>query len=245
MKSGSIGALRDGARPLREEAMNLAILETGRPPPALQDRFEPYPAMFEHLLGLEAKSYDVQAGDFPAQPGDHDAYLVTGSAAGVYDPLPWIRPLEDFLRAAKGKAKLVGICFGHQVMAEAFGGHVEKSIRGWGVGLQRYEIVVRAPWMDDAAAIDIPVSHQDQIVVQPPHTHILARSDFSPFGMLAYEDQPAISMQFHPEFERNFAKALIESRRDRLPDPDAAIASLDQPDDRQRVAGWIRNFLAS
>ena len=225
--------------------MDLAILETGRPPGALQDRFEPYPAMFEHLLGLKATSSHVESGELPARPEDHAAYLITGSAAGVYDPLPWIAPLEDFLRSAKGKAKLIGVCFGHQVMAEAFGGKVEKSIRGWGVGLQRYEIVVRAPWMDEVNSIDIPVSHQDQIVVQPPHTHILASSDFSPFGMLAYEDQPAISMQFHPEFERDYARALIESRRDRLTDPDAALASLDAPDDRARVAGWIRGFLES
>ena len=225
--------------------MTLAILETGRPPAALQERFENYPAMFERLLGVEARVYHAEGGELPARPEDHDAYLVTGSAAGVYDPLPWIAPLEDFLRLAKGKAKLVGICFGHQVMAEAFGGRVEKSIRGWGVGLQRYDVVVRAPWMDDVASIDVPVSHQDQIVVQPPHSHILASSDFSPFGMLAYEDQPAISMQFHPEFDPAYARALIESRRERLPDPDAAIASLDAPDDRARVAAWIRNFLAS
>jgi GMP synthase-like glutamine amidotransferase len=224
--------------------MDLAILETGKPPAALQDRFERYPAMFEHLLGLKATSYDVEAGEYPDRPDAYAAYLVTGAAAGVYDDLPWIRPLEDFLRAAKGKAKLVGVCFGHQVMAEAFGGHVEKSIRGWGAGLQRYQVVVRAPWMDDAPFIDIPVSHQDQIVIQPPHTHILASSDFSPFGMLAYEDQPAISMQFHPEFEPAYAKALIESRFDRVPDPEAAIASLDAPDDRRRVAQWILNFLS-
>jgi GMP synthase-like glutamine amidotransferase len=225
--------------------MDLAILETGKPPAALQGRFESYPAMFEHLLGLKAKSYDVEAGSLPARPEDHDAYLVTGAAAGVYDPLPWIAPLEDFLRAAKGRAKLVGICFGHQVMAEAFGGHVEKSARGWGAGLQRYEIFEHAPWMDDAAAIDVPVSHQDQIVVQPPHTRVLGGNAFSPFGLLAYDDQPAISMQFHPEFEPDYAKALIESRFDRVPDPEAAIASLDGPDDRQRVAKWIRSFLES
>ncbi len=225
--------------------MDLAILETGRPPAALQSRFERYPAMFEHLLGLKAARYDVEAGEFPARPSDHDAYLVTGAAAGVYDDLPWIEPLEDFLRSAKGQAKLVGICFGHQVMAEAFGGRVEKSERGWGAGLQRYEIFEREPWMDDAPAIDIPVSHQDQIVVQPPHTRVLAGNDFSPFGMLAYDDQPAISMQFHPEFEPAYAKALIENRFDRVPDPEAAIASLDGPDDRRRVAGWIQDFLRS
>ncbi|MDB5693355.1 MAG: type 1 glutamine amidotransferase [Alphaproteobacteria bacterium] len=225
--------------------MDLAILETGRPPAIFQGRFERYPAMFERLLGLKAVSYDVEAGALPARPGDHEAYLVTGSAAGVYDTLPWIGPLGDFLRSAKGEAKLVGICFGHQIMAEAFGGRVEKSARGWGAGLQRYEIAAREPWMDDAEAIDIPVSHQDQIVALPPHARAIGGNAFSPFGMLAYDDQPAISMQFHPEFEPAFAKALIESRFDRVSDPDAAIASLDAPDDRKRVAGWIRRFLES
>ncbi|HEY0413575.1 MAG TPA: type 1 glutamine amidotransferase [Allosphingosinicella sp.] len=225
--------------------MTLAILRTGEPPGDLLRRFGHYDAMFAGLLGMDTVGYDVTAGEYPAAPEAHAAYLVTGSPAGVYDPLPWIAPLQDFLRRAKGKTKLVGICFGHQVMAEAFGGHVEKSVRGWGAGLQDHDIVVRAPWMDDVASIAVPVSHQDQIVVQPPHSHILARSDFSPFGMLAYDDQPAISMQFHPEFAPDYAKALIEVRRERLPDPDGAFASLDRPNDRARVGKWIRRFLAS
>jgi GMP synthase-like glutamine amidotransferase len=225
--------------------MDLAILETGRPPAGLGKSFERYPVMFERLLGLKAASYDVEAGALPARPGDHKAYLVTGSAAGVYDPLPWIASLEEFLFAAKGEAKLIGICFGHQVMAEAFGGKVAKSERGWGAGLQRYEIFEREPWMDDAPSIAIPVSHQDQVFVQPPHSRVVGGNAFSPFGMLAYDDQPAISMQFHPEFEPDYAKALIESRFDRVPDPAAAIASLDAPNDCARVAGWIRTFLES
>jgi GMP synthase-like glutamine amidotransferase len=97
--------------------------------------------------------------------------------------------------------------------------------------------------MDKVEEIAIPVSHQDQIVVQPPASHILAASLFSPFGMLRYDDQPAMSMQFHPEFEPDFTRALIERRRGYLPDPDAAIASLEGRDDRARVASWIRNFL--
>jgi GMP synthase-like glutamine amidotransferase len=225
--------------------MTLAILRTGDPPGQLLDRFGPYDAMFARLLGVQTIGYDVRAGEYPARPGDHAAYLITGSPAGVYEPLPWIEPLMDFLRRAKGEAKLVGVCFGHQVMAEAFGGRVEKSVRGWGAGLQDYDIVARAPWMDDVASIAVPVSHQDQIVVQPPRSRILARSDFSPFGMLAYEDQPAVSMQFHPEFEPDYARALIEYRRQRLPAPDACLASLDRPNDTARVGGWIRRFLAS
>jgi GMP synthase-like glutamine amidotransferase len=225
--------------------MNVGILETGKPPEALRGRFADYPAMFADLLGprFTVTAYDVEAGELPPTPEAHPAYLVTGSPAGVYDELPWIAPLKDFLRAAKGKAKLVGICFGHQIMAEAFGGKVEKSERGWGVGLQTLEVCATAPFLGGEQTISIPASHQDQIVVQPPATRVLAANAFSPFGVLAYEDQPALSMQFHPEFSPEFGKALIEARRTSLPDPEAALASLTQPNDRQAVAGWIRRFL--
>jgi GMP synthase-like glutamine amidotransferase len=161
----------------------------------------------------------------------------------VYEDHNWIPPLKEFLRKAKGKAKLVGICFGHQIMAEAFGGKVEKSERGWGVGLQTLEVCGTGPFLDGERSVSIPASHQDQIVVQPRATRVIAANAFSPFGVLAYEDQPALSMQFHPEFTPEFAKALIERRRDALPDPEAASASLDQPNDRDAVAGWIRRFL--
>ncbi|MEA3035789.1 MAG: hypothetical protein QOH04_1554 [Sphingomonadales bacterium] len=228
--------------------MNVAILRTGSPPPELVPRFGQYDGMFACLLGagFETVGYDVQRGEYPAAVEDHPAYLITGSPAGVYDPLPWIAPLKDFLRSARGKAKLVGICFGHQVMAEAYGGHVEKSERGWGVGLHDYEVWQRPGWMADAPAmIAVPVSHQDQIVALPPDSEVLAANAFSPFGMLAYPGQDAISMQFHPEFEPDFARALIEARRDILPDPDSAIASLAARDDRPLVAEWIRRFLAA
>src|SRR5687768_10361271 len=102
--------------------MTLAILETGTPPPALIPQFGRYPEMFGRLLGKSLPSYDVAAGELPAEVGRHDAYLITGSPAGVYEPLPWIEHLLMFLRLAKGRAKLIGICFGHQAMAQAFGG---------------------------------------------------------------------------------------------------------------------------
>jgi GMP synthase-like glutamine amidotransferase len=224
--------------------MKVAILETGRPPGALADEFGDYPAMFGELLGsgFEIESFDVQKGELP-EPGAHHALLISGSPAGVYDPLPWIAPLQDFIRAAD-QAKMVGICFGHQVMAEALGGHVEKSDKGWGVGLHRHEIRYREPWMDGATSVALPASHQDQVVVQPPGTKVTLESNFTPYAGLAWTDRPAISFQFHPEFSPAFAKALIEQRYDRVPDPDAAIASLDAPNDNELVGRWIRNFLA-
>lgn len=223
--------------------MVLAILETGAPPPELIPRFGRYPKMFERLLGQSLPSYDVAAGELPGEVGRHDAYLITGSPAGVYEQLPWIEDLLAFLRAAKGRAKLVGICFGHQAMAQAFGGHVEKSAKGWGVGLQTYPIVHHESWMDDVPSVAIPASHQDQVVMQPPQTEVIASSLFTPYAGLSWHDQQAISFQFHPEFAPEYARALIEARRERLPDPDWAMASLDQPNDNKRVGEWIRRFV--
>jgi len=224
--------------------MKLAILETGRPPGDLAERFGDYPSMFERLLGpgFEVETFDVQAGQFP--DGSHDAVLITGSPAGVYDPLPWIAPLQQFIRSA-GDRKMVGICFGHQAMAEALGGHVEQSDKGWGAGLHHYSIARREPWMDGEPATDIavPASHQDQVVIQPPNTEVVAASGFTPYAGLAWADRPAISFQFHPEFSPDFAKALIEKRYDIVPDPAAKIASLDGANDSVRVAAWIRRFL--
>jgi GMP synthase-like glutamine amidotransferase len=223
--------------------MKVAVLETGRPPGDLAEEHGDYPSMFGELLGpaFEIESFDVQAGEFP-QPAAHHAYMITGSAAGVYEDLPWIEPLEEFIRSADG-AKMVGICFGHQVMAEALGGHVEKSDKGWGAGLHTYTVVRSEPWIDSAGTIAVPASHQDQVVRQPPNTEVVAASDFTPFAALAWTDRPAISFQFHPEFSPAFAKALIEKRYDAVPNPDAAIASLDAPNDSARVGRWIRNFL--
>lgn len=225
--------------------MKIGILETGRPSAPLEERFGRYDSMLAHLLGdrYATRTFRVTEGEYPERPEAHEAYLITGSPAGVYENLPWIPELKTFLRESKGKAKLVGVCFGHQIMAEAFGGRVEKSEKGWGIGLHRYDVRHAEPWMDEVDGFSIPVSHQDQIVKAPPEARVIAASPFTEFGAVAYQDQPAISFQCHPEFEPDFAKALIEERRDRLPSPERALASLDQPNDRPMVGRWIRRFL--
>ena len=227
--------------------MRIAILKTGSPPGALEARFGDYPSMFETLLAGDGRSFqafDVQNGQFPAT-GTFDALIVTGSPAGAYEPLPWIAPLEAFLRA-NAQTPMVGICFGHQIMAQAFGGKVVKSDKGFAIGLHRYDVASREPWMDPVAAFAIPASHQDQVVEAPPRSHVVASSAFTPIAALAYDDRPAISFQGHPEFDPAFAKALIEQRRGtRFDDAkaDAGVQSLDQPNDRRQVARWIERFL--
>ena len=232
----------------------VAILETGTPPPDLRDSFDDYPARFRALLGESVATvrFDVQAGRLPDDPTEFQGAIVTGSAAGVYDDLPWIAPLLDWLRNARGKTRLVGICFGHQALAQAFGGHVEKSDRGWGVGLHRYEVATHEPWMyPRASTVSIAVSHQDQVVVRPPEARVIAACDFTPYAALAYDDPTggdngAVSFQCHPEFQPEYAAALVEARRGhRIPHDvaDEAIASLKGPNDRAVLTAWIRAFL--
>ena len=224
----------------------VAILETGAPPPALAERHGDYPAMFRALLGdgYDAEAFDVRAGEWP-DAAAFDAAIITGSAAGVYETDPWIGDLLDWIRGAKGRTRLIGICFGHQAMAQALGGRVEKSDRGWGVGLHRYDVVSSEPWMTPpASTVAIPVSHQDQVTAKPADARVLLTSAFTPFAGLAWDDD-AISLQGHPEFTPAYAADLTGGRRERIgaATVDRALQSLTLPNDRERVGEWLRRFI--
>ncbi len=226
----------------------IAVLETGRPPSLLQPAHGDYPSMFARLLGegFDTRPFDVQAGDLP-DPTAVDGVIITGSAAGVYEDHAWIPPLLDWIRNARGRTRLVGVCFGHQAMAQALGGRVEKSERGWGVGLHRYRVVESQPWMTPPLPeITLSASHQDQVVIKPGDARVTLASDFTPYAGLAWDDN-VISFQPHPEFSRAFTGALVEGRRGRIEDAvvDRAVESLKAGDDRAVVGDWIRRFLGA
>ena len=225
--------------------MTIGILEAGRPPQALQPRWGTYDSMIRTMLGTQRdyRTYDVQAGVLPADPGECATYVITGSSAGVYDDLAWIPPLLDFLRRARGHAKMIGICFGHEAMAKAFGGEVIRSPKGWGLGMHRYEIVEPPASMREPVGLAVPAFHQDQVVTLPPGARVLASSEFTPYACIAY-DERTISVQGHPEFTPAFSAALIEAQQDVYGAAAApALLSLLQPADTERSAEWLQHFI--
>ena len=230
--------------------LKIGILRTGDPPADMVG-FATYPEMVSASLSssYSYKTFDVVAGELPRTGEGVDGYVITGSPAGVYDGERWIESFKEWLRTSDRNRPIVGICFGHQVMAEAFGGEVRKSEKGWGGGLQTYEATELQPWMDGDPRYVLPAAHQDQVIRVPETAQVIAGSPFCPVAALVYRDRKAVTFQAHPEFPRDYTEALVR-RRLRLgtltPEQGArALSSLEGPDDRGRVLGWIRRFLES
>ena len=231
--------------------MRIGIMEAGRIPPDMEARHGGMTDLFRALLSaadasLEFRGFAAYEGELPASTTECDAYLVTGSRHGVYDRLPWMAALGGFARSAREDGcKLVGICFGHQLLADAFGGQVVQAANGWGIGLHRYDVHETRPWMSPAAkSFCNLVHHQDQVEVPPPGAELLAGNEFCPYGLMQLGDN-VLMLQSHPEMTPAFAAELIERGAENRDEAvtRTALESLDGAGDSLLVASWIANFL--
>ena len=230
----------------------ITILETGLVSAKNRELYGSYPQMFEQMIGAADASVtfntvSVPAGEPLPDVEGLEAILITGSPAGVYDAFDWIAPLEEFVRAAHDrKVPMVGVCFGHQLIAQALGGTVRKSEKGWGIGRHVYDI---APGngVIEGTHIALACSHQDQVITPPAGATAILSSDFTPHAGLLYAGGTTFSVQPHPEFSVGYALACCEVVRSKGHAPDSLVtsaqASLAEPLESARLGGAITRFL--
>lgn len=224
--------------------MKLGILQTGHVSEDLEAEHGSYPQMFERFLagrGFDFDTYPVVDNVFPGDIHAADGWLVTGSRHGAYEDHAWIPPLEDFIRQAYAAGvPLAGVCFGHQIMAQALGGKVEKFGGKWGVGNTEYK-------HNDGSTSKLLALHQDQVVVKPPEATVTATSGFCKFAGLSYKGK-AMSIQPHPEFTPEYMEKLVTQRMGTLiPEDQArpALGSLYDKNDGSKFAEQIADFFKS
>lgn len=199
--------------------IRLCVLQAGENNPKIPDEIPKYEEMFRILFApaqeLDLTFVQVRLGEFPEDIDAADAYLVTGSAAGVYDDLDWIEPLKSLIRDIHAKRKpLVGICFGHQIIAEALGGKTIKSPKGWGVGVRSMAMQDAPSYFDDQhECLTLLYMHQDQVIKAPEGAHIFAGDEFCPIGAFTIGEN-VLCLQGHPEFTPELVEAILDIRKD-------------------------------
>jgi GMP synthase-like glutamine amidotransferase len=221
--------------------MKIGILQTGHAPEDLIQGSGDYDQMFCNLLaghGFEFETFAVVDGQFPQNADAADGWIITGSRHGAYEPHDWIPPLEDLIRDIHArKQPMAGICFGHQIIAQALGGKVAKYEGGWAVGHVTYQ--------QDGTPLTLNAWHQDQVIERPAEARVLAGNAFCENGILAYGDH-IWTLQPHPEFSHEFTSGLITKRgRGVVPDQilDQASQQLDTPVDSPAIATFLAEFM--
>jgi GMP synthase-like glutamine amidotransferase len=210
-----------------------------------------YRDMFAAMLAVplphaELVAYDACAGQLPASPAECDAWLCSGSRWSVYEERPWIDEVSAFVRGLRDAgAPFVGVCFGHQLLAHALGGRVERAAAGWAAGAHRLDVVRPEPWMRPAlASPNLLFMHQDQVTRLPDGAEVLACTVHCQVAMFRVGES-MVGIQAHPEFGAPYVAALLDQRVARIGEERTAAArrSLAEPIDGGVVAAWIAAVL--
>lgn len=232
------------------DPVRVALLEADHVDPALRWVAGDYAEMFVRRFARHApevcfERFDVVGGQPLPATGRHDAVLITGSRHGVGDGLPFVDALTDLVRrAVEADLPLVGVCFGHQLIAHALGGEVARWPQGWGVGVHDTTVHHTPWWMDPPVSrFRLLMSHQDQVVTPPPGATVLASTSHA--SVAAVQVGSAVGFQGHPEFEPRYLDALMATRVERIGAGRIAEAraTLADPTDHVVVTRWLAQAL--
>ena len=232
------------------DRMRIGILQTDRVMKRFRGRHGDYPWMFESLFTraadgapLEFTAIDAARSAYPAA-NSCDLYVITGSRKSVYDDEPWIADLATFVeKALDAGRKVIGICFGHQLIAHFFGGETRPA-PGWAVGVHESRILVEAPWLDPKLdRFALLSSHKDQVAGMPKGAELFASNEFCPIAGFVWGDN-VLTFQGHPEFRKSYSRDLMDMRRELLGEQSyqAGVASLAMETHAAIVGRWILNF---
>lgn len=231
--------------------MKLGLLQCDSVEKNLQPQFGDYPDFFERLFKaidapLSLQTYNVIEQIYPKTIDECDAYLITGSSYSAYQDLPWIKVLKNFVVTLhQKKKKLIGICFGHQLIAQTLGGKVEKSPKGWCIGTSTLVIKQPQAWMlPPLEQCALLACNQDQVTILPKGAALLAGNDFCPYAAFSI-GQHILTCQMHPEFSKEYAEILMQCREIRMGSDRVkeALQSLTKPLDNLTFAKWMVSFL--
>lgn len=235
--------------------IKVGILATGITPDELLPKYGSYADMFVDLFnqveaGFEYQVFDVREGIFPDNAEQCDAWVITGSKFNVYQNTPWMLRLKSLiLNISSSGRPMVGICFGHQIIAAAFGGVVDKYPGGWGVGLHAYDLTKSSDFIQGAPdSFAISAMHQDQVLELPKNAKVFAESEFCQYAGLIYDNQ-IMTFQAHPEFNLDYEDELIDLRKGEVIPLDVSevgLAQVRQPGaatDSVMIAHWMADFL--
>ncbi|NIJ51630.1 glutamine amidotransferase-related protein [Dyadobacter arcticus] len=205
-----------------------------------------FPSLFTSVaMDWHFTFYDVCNGHFPSSADECEVYICTGSRFSVYDNEDWIIRLKQFVKEIYQSGKVyLGVCFGHQMLAEALGGKVEKSPKGWCVGVHTFDMMENEDWMNPSMpSLNLLMMCQDQIIKLPPNSTVLATEPDCPVAMFRIGTN-MLGVQAHPEFSKTYDKALMELRVERIGQQkvDEGIASLELPVYENIMAEWMKNF---
>ncbi|MFC5080983.1 GMP synthase [glutamine-hydrolyzing] [Vibrio thalassae] len=229
--------------------MKIGILTCGHVDSPLSDDHGQYADMIEASLveinnEFTFENFDATEGELPHHDECH-GFIITGSVHNAYDNHPWILQLMDWIvRCEARRRPLVGICFGHQIIARALGGAVQKSEKGWGLGSYEVQISAQKKWMNlSVDSARLLVSHQDQVTIVPNGVKVIGSNDFCPNFMLV-KDNHVFTVQGHPEFNPGFTEKLVEKRK-HLISPQhyqQAFIEVNKAQDSALIRHWIASF---